>query len=161
MRPLMRYFLMSRIGTLRLTGHPSAETVAGGLPGFFASPMLGLTSLEFQQIGEPARPFASDDSLRSAKPFSSLGYFRVNQGTGVMPGSQSHRFFRLRHKFRPCRRVEGCNNKEKGVDSRSAASRGDHQQHWNTAKSRGDPTTPKFYYMCGGHGGRQAFPDLA
>ena len=58
MRPLMRYFLMSRIGTLRLTGHPSVETVAGGLPGFFASPMLGLTSLEFQQIGEPARPFA-------------------------------------------------------------------------------------------------------
>ena len=48
---------VSKIGSLRLTGYPSIETVAEDLPGFFASPILGLTSLELQQTADPAQPF--------------------------------------------------------------------------------------------------------
>ena len=51
-----------RIGTLRLTGCTSTETVAEDLPGFFASPILNLTSLELQQTEEPTQLFPSDDS---------------------------------------------------------------------------------------------------
>ena len=51
-----------RIGTLRLTGYKSAETVAEDLPGFFASPILDLTSLELHQTEEPTRLSPSDDS---------------------------------------------------------------------------------------------------
>ena len=51
-----------RIGTLRLTGYLSAETMADDLSRFFASPMLGLTSLELQQIEEPTPLFPSENS---------------------------------------------------------------------------------------------------
>jgi hypothetical protein len=51
-----------RIGSLRLTGHSSIETVADELPGFFASPMLELTSLELQQTEEPIQLFPPDDA---------------------------------------------------------------------------------------------------
>ena len=51
-----------RIGSLRLTGCSSIETVADDLPGFFASPMLELTSLELEQTAEPAQLFPFDDS---------------------------------------------------------------------------------------------------
>ena len=51
-----------RIGSLRLTGYSSVETVADDLPGFFASPMLRLTSLDLQQTTEPAQLFPSDHS---------------------------------------------------------------------------------------------------
>jgi hypothetical protein len=51
-----------RIDSLCLTGHSSIETVAGELPGFFDSPMLGLTSLELQQTEEPAQLFPPDNS---------------------------------------------------------------------------------------------------
>ena len=53
---------VSRIGSLRLTGCSAIETVAGDLPGFFTSPMLGLTSIELEQTAEPAQLFPSDDS---------------------------------------------------------------------------------------------------
>jgi hypothetical protein len=51
-----------RIGFLRLTGHSSVETVADRLLGLFASPILGLTSLELQQTEEPAQLFPPDNS---------------------------------------------------------------------------------------------------
>ena len=51
-----------RIGSLRLTGYSSIETIADDLPGFFASPMLGLTSLELQQTAGPARLFPSNNA---------------------------------------------------------------------------------------------------
>jgi hypothetical protein len=51
-----------RIGSLRLTDHSSIETVTDELPGFFASPMLGLTSLELQQTEDPAQLFPPDNS---------------------------------------------------------------------------------------------------
>ena len=51
-----------RIGSLRLTGYSSIETVAEDLPGLFASPMLGLTSLELEQTAEPAQLFPSDNT---------------------------------------------------------------------------------------------------
>lgn len=53
---------VSRIGSLRLTGYSSVETMADDLPGFFASPMLSLVSLELQQAAEPAQLFLSDHS---------------------------------------------------------------------------------------------------
>ena len=53
---------VSRIGSLCLTGHSSIETVADELPGFFGSPMLGLTSLELQQTEEPVQLFPPDDA---------------------------------------------------------------------------------------------------
>jgi len=43
-----------RIYSLRLTGYPFIEVVAGDLPGFFDPPMPNLTSLELQQMVEPA-----------------------------------------------------------------------------------------------------------
>ena len=51
-----------RIGSLRLTGYSSIETVVGDLPGFFASPMLDLTSLELEQTANPAQPFPSNNT---------------------------------------------------------------------------------------------------
>ena len=51
-----------RIGSLRLTGHSSIETVTDELIGFFASPMLELTSLELQQTEEPTQLFPPDDA---------------------------------------------------------------------------------------------------
>jgi hypothetical protein len=50
------------IGSLRITGHSSIETVADELPGFFGVPILGLTSLELQQTAEPAQLFSPDNS---------------------------------------------------------------------------------------------------
>ena len=43
----------SRIFSLRLTGYPLIEVVAGALPGFFDQSMPNLTSLELQQTTEP------------------------------------------------------------------------------------------------------------
>ena len=51
-----------RIGSLRLTGYSSVETLADDLPGFFATPMLRLVSLELQQTAEPAQLFPSAHS---------------------------------------------------------------------------------------------------
>ena len=51
-----------RIGSLRLTGYSSAETLADDLPGFFASPILRLTTLELQQTAVPTQLFPSDHS---------------------------------------------------------------------------------------------------
>ena len=50
------------IGSLRIMGHLSIETVADELPGFFDVPILGLTSLELQQTAEPAQLFPPDNS---------------------------------------------------------------------------------------------------
>ena len=47
----------SRIGSLRLAGYSTIETVAGDLPGFFHSSMQNLTSLELQQTTESAELF--------------------------------------------------------------------------------------------------------
>jgi len=52
----------STIGRLRLVGYSSIETVADDLPNFFDSPMLNLTSLELQQVGEPAELFPSSET---------------------------------------------------------------------------------------------------
>jgi hypothetical protein len=51
-----------RIGSLRLTGHSSVETVTDELPSFFGPPMLELTSLELQQTEEPTQSFPPDDA---------------------------------------------------------------------------------------------------
>ena len=42
-----------RTSHLSLSGYSSAETVTDDLPGFSASPILGLTSLELEQTEEP------------------------------------------------------------------------------------------------------------
>ena len=52
----------SRICHLRLAGYPSVEAVANNLPGFFASPLSSLTSLELQQAEEPSELFPSSES---------------------------------------------------------------------------------------------------
>ena len=52
----------SRIGTLRLIGYPTIETLANDLPGFFDSPMLDLTFLELEQTEEPVNIFPSDEA---------------------------------------------------------------------------------------------------
>ena len=52
----------SRIGSLRLVRFASTEAVADDLPGLFSSPMPNLTSLELQQITEPAELFPSSEA---------------------------------------------------------------------------------------------------
>ena len=52
---------ISRISHLSLTGYAFIEDVAGRLPGFFASPMLNLTSLELEQVRRPAESFPSNE----------------------------------------------------------------------------------------------------
>ncbi|KAF9649538.1 hypothetical protein BDM02DRAFT_3113556 [Thelephora ganbajun] len=49
----------SRIGRLRLVGYSSIEATTNDLPSFFDSPISNLTSLELQQIEEPAELFPS------------------------------------------------------------------------------------------------------
>jgi hypothetical protein len=66
---------VSRIGSLRLTGHSSVETVKDELPGFFASPMLELTSLELQQTEEPIQLFPPDDAT-VPPPFRNVSKLR-------------------------------------------------------------------------------------
>ena len=48
---------ISKVYRLRLAGYSSIEVVANDLPGFFASPMSNLFSLELQQDTEPAELF--------------------------------------------------------------------------------------------------------
>ena len=53
---------ISRVNSLRLTGYSFIEAVAGALPGFFDPPMPNLTSLELQQIIEPAESSPMDEA---------------------------------------------------------------------------------------------------
>ena len=52
----------TRISDLSLTGFPSIEGVADDLPGFFASPIPNLTSLELEQAEEPTESFPSNET---------------------------------------------------------------------------------------------------
>ena len=52
---------VSRISHLALTGYSSIEDVANNLPGIFASPLSGLTSLELEQTNEPTKPFPPNE----------------------------------------------------------------------------------------------------
>jgi len=51
-----------RISHLSLTGYTSIERLADDLPGFFASPMSNLTSLELEQTEVPTESFPSDET---------------------------------------------------------------------------------------------------
>ena len=53
---------ISRISHLSLTEYWSIEKVEDDLPGFFASPMSNLTSLELEQIEEPTESFPSNEA---------------------------------------------------------------------------------------------------
>ena len=53
---------ISRVDSLRLTGYPFIEAVAGALPGFFDPPMPNLTSLELQQTIEPVGSSPMDEA---------------------------------------------------------------------------------------------------
>ena len=53
----------SRIGSLRLVGFASTETMTDDLPGFFSSPMPNLTSLELQQTTEPFELFPTREAI--------------------------------------------------------------------------------------------------
>ena len=61
LKPLLPH--TSKIGSLRLVGFASTETVSDDLPGFFSSPMPNLTSLELQQTAEPIELFPSREAL--------------------------------------------------------------------------------------------------
>ena len=52
---------VTRVAHLSLAGYSSIETVADELPGFFASPIPNLTSLELQQTAEPTELFPSNE----------------------------------------------------------------------------------------------------
>jgi hypothetical protein len=53
---------ISRVASLRLTGHSSIEMAEDDLPSLFGAPILGLTSLELQQTAEPVQLFPPIDS---------------------------------------------------------------------------------------------------
>jgi len=53
---------VARISHLSLTGYPSIGVVADDPPGFFASPMPDLTSLELQQAAEPDELFPPSEA---------------------------------------------------------------------------------------------------
>ena len=53
---------VATVAHLSLIGYSSVETVADDLPGFFASPMLNLTSLELNQPEKPDQPFPSSEA---------------------------------------------------------------------------------------------------
>ena len=53
---------VSRISDLSLTGYSSKKGVLDELPGFFASPMPHLTSLELKQTKQPAELFPPDET---------------------------------------------------------------------------------------------------
>ena len=72
----------SRIFDLSLTGYPSIESVANDLPGFFASPIGPLTSLELKQTDQPAEPFPSNDIpphplFQSVSKLKSLHFIQI------------------------------------------------------------------------------------
>ena len=52
----------TRISHLYLTGYSSIERVADDLPGFFASPMSNLVSLELEQTEDPVDSFPSNET---------------------------------------------------------------------------------------------------
>ena len=52
---------ISKIAYLSLSGYSSIQDVADNLPGFFASPMLDLISLELEQDEEPTESFPSSE----------------------------------------------------------------------------------------------------
>ena len=61
LKPLLPH--TSRISSLRLVGFASTDAVTDDLSGFFSSPMPNLTSLELQQITEPAELFPLGEAL--------------------------------------------------------------------------------------------------
>ena len=63
-RDFLRVLLphISRASHISLMGYSSVEKVADSLPGFFASPMPNLTSLELEQTEGPAESFPSNET---------------------------------------------------------------------------------------------------
>ena len=60
LEPLLPH--ISKVYRLRLIGYSSIEVVANDLPGFFASPMPDLSTLELQQDVEPVEVFPLSDT---------------------------------------------------------------------------------------------------